>query len=230
LEPVTRRVPVQKRSKERFERILATTGEMIATQGVERLGMRELADESGVPVATIYQYFSNREEVIATFLEREMEKLDIAMATAILKLERIDMGTLIDTIADVHVNYHRKNPAAVEVWFSGRAGYAVADRIRRQNATLGIWLRGGLVGCGLMQPDAPELGGPLVVRQFDRMFEFVFLEQRTRKQQDEIVAMHRRSATAFLEFYATDLNKEGVPTADFIAALGPPPDYVEDSD
>lgn len=43
--------------------------------------MRELARESGVPVATIYQYFGNREAVIAAFLEREMEKLDIAMAT-----------------------------------------------------------------------------------------------------------------------------------------------------
>lgn len=226
LAPVVRRVPVQKRSKERFEKILETAQQMISEQGADKLGMRELADASGVPVATIYQYFGNREAVIATFLEREMEQLDIAMATAILKLERIDMKALIDTIADVHLTYHRKHPAAVNVWFSGRAGFEVADRIRHQNEVLGTWLRGGLVGCGLMDPEAPVTGGALVVRLFDRMFEFALLAPRTRAEQDEIVNMHRTMITRFLEGYATPLNKKGVPTLKFIEALGPPPDYV----
>lgn len=223
---VTRRVPVQKRSKERFEKVLLTAQEMISEHGADKLGMRELADASGVPVATIYQYFGNREAVIATFLEREMEQLDIRMATAILQLEKIDMKALIDTIADVHLTYHREHPAAVNVWFSGRAGFEVADRIRHQNEVLGTWLRGGLVGCGLMVPEAPVSGGALVVRLFDRMFEFALLEPRTTAEQDEIVDMHRTMITRFLEGYATPLNEKGVPTLKFIEALGPPPDYV----
>lgn len=199
---------------------------MISEQGADKVGMRELADASGVPVATIYQYFGNREAVIATFLEREMEQLDIAMATAIVQLERINMGVLVDTIAAVHLNYHREHPAAVNVWFSGRAGYEVADRIRAQNAALGTWLRQGLVNAGLMRPETPVVGGALVVRLFDRMFEFVFLEERTRAEQDVIVDMHRGLITAFLETFATDHNAEGVPTAVFLEALGPPPEYV----
>jgi AcrR family transcriptional regulator len=223
---VARRIPTQKRSKERFEQIVAAAGEMISTQGVEKVGMRELAEASGVPVATIYQYFGNREAVIATFLEREMEQLDIAMATAILKLERIDLRAVVDTIASVHLNYHREHPAAVNVWFSGRAGPEVADRIRHQNEVLGGWLRDGLVKAGLLVPEVPAVGGGLVIRLFDRMFEFVFLEQRTRKQQDEIVALHKQMIVGFLESFATEQNALGVPTADFIAALGAPPEYV----
>ena len=162
-----------------MEKILAAAGGVISERGADRMGMRDLADASGVPVATIYQYFGNREAVIATFLEREMEKLDIAMASAFLNLERVDMKAVIDTIADVHVKYHRENPAAVTVWFSGKAGFEVADRIRQQNAILGTWLRGGLIRVGLMDPG-----------------------------------------------FATSLNNVGVPTLDFIEALGAPPDYV----
>ena len=209
-----------------MEKILAAAGGVISERGADRMGMRDLADASGVPVATIYQYFGNREAVIATFLEREMEKLDIAMASAFLNLERVDMKAVIDTIADVHVKYHRENPAAVTVWFSGKAGFEVADRIRQQNAILGTWLRGGLIRVGLMDPAAPEVGGAYIVRLFDRMFEFVFVEPRTVEEQDVIVNMHKRYATTFLEGFATSLNNVGVPTLDFIEALGAPPDYV----
>ena len=228
---VSRRVPVQKRSKERFEQVLATAGEIISEHGADHLGMRELADASGVPVATIYQYFGNREAVIATYFERESEKLDRAMASAFLELERVDMKTVVDTIADVHVKHHRENPAAVSVWFSGRAGFEVADRVRQQHASLGAWLRDGLIGVGLMRPDAPEDCCALVVRLFDRTFEFVFLEERTIKEQDEIINMHKTYATALLEGYATELNGAGVPTADYLEALGPAPAYLyEDED
>ena len=168
---VSRRVPVQKRSKERFEKVLAAAGELIAEQGADHVGMRELADSSGVPVATIYQYFGNREAVIATFFERESEKLDLAMANAFLELKRVDLKTVVETISDVHVKHHRENPAAVSVWFSGRAGFEVADRIRKQHTALGAWLRDGLVRAGLMRPDAPEDCCALIVRLFDRTFE-----------------------------------------------------------
>lgn len=223
---VSRRVPVQKRSKERFEKVLVAAGELIAERGADHVGMRELAEASGVPVATIYQYFGNREAVIATFFERESEKLDLAMANAFLELKRVDLKTVVETISDVHVSHHRENPAAVSLWFSGRAGFEVADRIRKQHAVLGAWLRDGLVRVGLMRPDAPEDCCALIVRLFDRTFEFVFLEERTIEEQDEIINMHKTSATAFLEGFATELNSVGVPTAEYLKALGRAPAYI----
>lgn len=221
-----RRVPVQKRSRERVDQILAAAGSLIAEEGADQVSMRRLASESGVPVASIYQYFENRDEVIASFLESEMEKLDFATAEAMLKLEKIDLRTLLATIGRVHLEYHRNNPAAVNVWFSGRAGYLVADRIRAQNARLGEWLRGGVVRSGLLTDDAPQFGAALVIRQFDRMFEFVFLEQRTPEEQEAILEMHVDFATLMLERFAGPRNAEGVTVEEFLTALGEPPAYV----
>ncbi|MFT4050131.1 MAG: TetR/AcrR family transcriptional regulator [Solirubrobacterales bacterium] len=227
---MARRVPVQKRSRERVDTILAATGKLIADEGADRVSMRRLAEVSGVPVASIYQYFENREEVIAAFLESEMEQLDLATAEAMLKLERIDLRKLLETIGHVHLEYHRNNPAAVNVWFSGRAGYLVADRIRAQNARLGEWLRGGVVRSGLLSADAPQFGAALTIRQFDRMFEFVFLEQRSDEEQEEILAMHVDFAALYLERFAGPNNGRGVTVEDFLAALGEPPAYVVDVD
>jgi AcrR family transcriptional regulator len=227
---MARRVPVQKRSRERVDQILEAARQLITDQGAEHVSMRALATASGVPVASIYQYFKDRDEVIATFLESEMERLDFATAEAMLKLDRITLRILLDTIGHVHLEYHRNNPAAVNVWFSGRAGYLVADRIRAQNARLGEWLRGGVVRSGLLTDEAPQFGAALVIRQFDRMYEFLFLAERTAEEQESILNMHVDMVTYALERWAGPNNAKGVTVEEFLTALGEPPAYAPEMD
>jgi TetR/AcrR family transcriptional regulator len=58
---------------------------LIAEQGLEQTKIDEIADSSGVPKATLYYYFSGKEEILAYLLED--------MLTAIADQSAIAMGT-----------------------------------------------------------------------------------------------------------------------------------------
>lgn len=73
LEP--RREPQQARSRERLERILDATGELLQEAGVDGLSTRLIAARAGVNVATIYQFFPNKYAVVAALVERAADQL-----------------------------------------------------------------------------------------------------------------------------------------------------------
>lgn len=67
---LARRMPVQQRSRERFERILACAVELMAEKGSDALKMSDIVERSGVPFGSLYQYFPDKTAVIATLAER----------------------------------------------------------------------------------------------------------------------------------------------------------------
>ena len=71
-----RRVPQQSRSRDRVERILDTAATHVVTEGVETLGTRTIAEAAGVPVASLYQYFADKDDILLALVERDLESLD----------------------------------------------------------------------------------------------------------------------------------------------------------
>jgi transposase len=59
-----RRTPTQRRSRERVERILDVAAELITEYGVAGLSTRAIATRADVPVASLYQYFADKEEIV----------------------------------------------------------------------------------------------------------------------------------------------------------------------
>lgn len=74
--PLTpRKRPSQARSRERIERILDATAELLEAAGVEGVSTRLVAARAGVNVATIYQFFPNKYAVLNALAERTAGKL-----------------------------------------------------------------------------------------------------------------------------------------------------------
>jgi len=65
-----RLVPVQKRSRERFERILSCAAEIITEKGSDAFKMSDIVARAKVPFGSLYQYFPDKTAVIATLAER----------------------------------------------------------------------------------------------------------------------------------------------------------------
>lgn len=68
---VKRRKPTQKRAEEKIELILEAATRILHKQGKAALTTNQIAAISGVSIGTIYQYFSNKEEVLAQLALRE---------------------------------------------------------------------------------------------------------------------------------------------------------------
>ena len=67
---IARLVPTQKRSRERFESILACAVEVMAEKGSEAFRMSDIVERTGIAFGSLYQYFPDKTAIIGTLAER----------------------------------------------------------------------------------------------------------------------------------------------------------------
>jgi AcrR family transcriptional regulator len=106
-----RKQPTQLRAKARVDRILDATDAAIAEGGVANVTMNDLAIRAGVPIGSVYQYFSKKDEILTSLCERHYEALG-AQLDDYFK----DVRSIADFTRDVRAtlnlcwNYTQKNP------------------------------------------------------------------------------------------------------------------------
>jgi AcrR family transcriptional regulator len=81
----TRRQPVQERAVKRRARIIEGAMEVIATDGIDALNMRDIAKAADVGIGTLYDYFPSRSDLIChvtdAWLTRKLSVFDATIAT-----------------------------------------------------------------------------------------------------------------------------------------------------
>jgi len=65
-----RHAPRQSRSKATFEQILDATAQLLDSKGLEGINTNAIARAAGINVATLYQYFPNKQAVLLALFER----------------------------------------------------------------------------------------------------------------------------------------------------------------
>ncbi len=215
-----RHEPVQQRSRARVEQILRAAVEILSEQGIDGLGTRAIAARTGIPVSTIYRYFANRDEILAAYLERELEQIEEASLAAVADLEQVTVRKLVEAVALAHMRHHQTHPEGVPVWFGARASPAVMEKVLELDARLAAAFRSATKASGLLRANTPEFRAGLLMRLFDRMFEFVFLTPRTAEEQRTIVLEFADMIATYLERSATAAGRKGIPAAKFVRALG----------
>ena len=89
------RKPKQKRSKETVQAIVQAGFIAIARHGRDGATTRHIADIAGVSVGTLYEYFSNKEEVFAAMLESFVQELVGVLEPRIPDLVRMEIKDVI---------------------------------------------------------------------------------------------------------------------------------------
>ncbi|MBL0955668.1 MAG: TetR/AcrR family transcriptional regulator [Leptospira sp.] len=64
-----RKIPQQKRSKERYQKIVDTAIQLLGEVGYDDLTTDLIAEKSGISVGSIYQFFPNKESIIYSHAE-----------------------------------------------------------------------------------------------------------------------------------------------------------------
>lgn len=214
----SRNAPVQARSRARLELILRAATELLAEGGVDALTTRSIAEHTGIPVASIYRYFDNRDAIIAAYLDRELETIGAAQTAALLALDRVTFRSISEASALAHMRHHQQHPEGVPVWFGGRLNPAVVERVRTLDARLAASFQAAVRSAGLMS-GVPDFMAGLLVRLFDRMFEYVFIPERTAQEQEAIVLSYVDMIATYMERFATPTGLEGITPEEFVRRL-----------
>lgn len=108
-----RRTPRQRRARETVRAILAAAAEVMAGEGIGRATTNRIAARAGVSIGSLYQYFANKEAILAQLLREHHE--DVHGRVEEVRRRLADPGCpLADTIAFVFaeiVALHRRKPA-----------------------------------------------------------------------------------------------------------------------
>ncbi|MEJ8569547.1 TetR/AcrR family transcriptional regulator [Elongatibacter sediminis] len=70
-----RKRPVQKRSENSLERILAVSAEILEQAGVEGFNTNEISKRSGVAIGSVYHYFPNKEAILFALCSRWLDSI-----------------------------------------------------------------------------------------------------------------------------------------------------------
>ncbi|MFF3956535.1 TetR family transcriptional regulator [Streptomyces sp. NPDC001890] len=102
-----RRLPVQKRSAERFERLLDACAEVLDEVGYAGLTTKEVARRAEVPIGTLYQFFSDREGLIGALAARNLESFLGRVTDRLEQEEPEGISGIVDVTVDEFVTMRR---------------------------------------------------------------------------------------------------------------------------
>ena len=206
--PPKRRVTRQERSRRRVEGILDAAARLVVERGVEALTTRDIAEAAEVPVASLYQYFADKEAVLLALAARDMEEMDAQVADDLAGLELLTVAGVVGTTMRAFVAVYHRRRAFVEIYLRGRTNPAVARFGREHNARVAGTLHDFAVEAGLAQPTLTPAMALMAVEVGDRVFQLAFEHDPEGDQVliDEGIAM----VTAYLERYATPEGLRGI--------------------
>lgn len=104
--PLRRRTPSQKRSEFTVNTILQAAGEMIVDAGDKKLTTNAVAERAGVSIGKLYQYFSNKEALVAALRQDHEDQVRRALrgAASDVSIETSDQMMLQMIRANMHVH------------------------------------------------------------------------------------------------------------------------------
>ncbi|MER6146123.1 TetR/AcrR family transcriptional regulator [Streptomyces sparsogenes] len=139
--PPLRRAPVQRRSAERLGRILDACAELLDETGYEDLSTRAVAERAGVPIGSVYRFFSNKRAMAEALAHRNLDEY-AARVTERLAASGADGGgwrEAMDVVVDEYLAMKRGAPGFALVEFGmpvpvtatpDQPNHLVADRLR----------------------------------------------------------------------------------------------------
>jgi AcrR family transcriptional regulator len=112
---IVRRVPKQKRSIEKHNKIISCAMELMAEIGPENVSTHQVAERAGISVGSLYQFFNNIEMVKTAVIERLMETLFNDLISTIERTTEYNFVSLTDSLIDTTLNFTEQNKSTCEV-------------------------------------------------------------------------------------------------------------------
>lgn len=108
---IPRKSASQKRSKATVETLLDATARVLTRHGYDRASTNRIADTAGVSVGSLYQYFPNKEALVAALVARHNRELLELVREAVKKVASLDLATAMRELVRAAVDAHLVDPA-----------------------------------------------------------------------------------------------------------------------
>lgn len=104
--------PVQQRSRERAQRIIDVTGELLERVGFDDLNTTLIAKEVGISVGSLYHYFPNKHAILYAMASQWLESVE-AQLDEIDRwpLESLELADAVERLISLNIRVYRRQKA-----------------------------------------------------------------------------------------------------------------------
>jgi AcrR family transcriptional regulator len=140
------------RGQQRRNLILDTAADLLIEGGTEAVNTNVIAEHAQIAVGSIYQYFANKEAILAGLSDRYMQQLAANTLTALQQdVSGLDWSMMVDRVIDPMIAFERRYPAFRYLQASVEGSGAVAEGAQRMDQEILATIQ------DLLQRVAPQL-------------------------------------------------------------------------
>jgi AcrR family transcriptional regulator len=107
---IPRKSASQKRSRAMVETLLDATARVLTRAGYDRASTNRIAETAGVSVGSLYQYFPNKEALVAALVARHNREILQLIRDALKRVASRDLGTAMRELVAAAVDAHLVDP------------------------------------------------------------------------------------------------------------------------
>src|SRR5690242_6395595 len=111
LKTAPRKQPKQERSQATVEAILTATARILVREGFDRASTNRVAEEAGVSIGSLYQYFPSKEALVAALIERHMERMSATLEAEMAEVATAPLELAVRRMVAFMLNAHAVDPA-----------------------------------------------------------------------------------------------------------------------
>ncbi len=101
----------QARSRATVAALVEATAHILERDGYDRASTNRIAEEAGVSIGSLYQYFPGKDALVAAVIERHNQELMHVVQNAMVEAAREPIGIGIRRLVVAAIEAHRVNPA-----------------------------------------------------------------------------------------------------------------------
>ena len=113
---IPRKSASQKRSQATVETLLDATARVLTREGYDRASTNRIAATAGVSVGSLYQYFPNKEALVAALVARHNREMLQLLRDALREVASLDLATAVRELVRASVDAHLVDSALHRVF------------------------------------------------------------------------------------------------------------------
>ena len=172
-----RKSPSQERSRRTVERILDTAARIFHEQGYAGATTNDVADEAGVSVGSLYQYFPNKDALLVALTRRHIESTTAGLACLLSQMNaNVGFDTILRRVVDFLVEQHDLDDLHLLVMHQAPRTREISIELERAKSQL-VDLAEQLLVSRINDPQHRTLVARMVVATIDAGVHDVILRQ-----------------------------------------------------
>lgn len=105
-----RKEAIQARSRATVDALIEATARILVKEGFDRASTNRIAEEAGVSIGSLYQYYPSKEALVAAVIDRHQQELMQVVRNALAEVSALPLEEGVRRLIAVAIDAHRVNP------------------------------------------------------------------------------------------------------------------------